>query len=438
MKLIYPDDFINRAICIDCRGGLKLLPDNSISACITDPPYELGFMGKAWDKKGVAYDVDMWREVLRVLKPGGHLLSFGGSRTYHRMACAIEDAGFEIRDMIEWVYGSGFPKSLNISKAIDKKAGGKRKVVGVNPNYCENRVDSIGTANGIYGGAGPDKGKYITAPLTSEAQRWSGWGTALKPAHEPICMARKPLSEKTVAENVLKYGTGGINVDGCRVETTGDELPELNRVSKRPADKASGFMTSTKHTFIPSQGRFPANLIHDGSDEVLAEFPSTETHEGICHKYSGTSMFGLGGVGRSHANSGSAARFFYCAKASKTERDMGCGGGEEKQRDEGRKKGNPGGDNPRNCGLNKRTNYHPTVKPLALMRYLCRLVTPPGGVVIDPFAGSGSTLIAAAQEGFQFIGFDDVPAYVEITEKRLNAVPKTLFNPVLVGEYGTR
>ncbi|HHW90957.1 MAG TPA: site-specific DNA-methyltransferase, partial [Clostridiales bacterium] len=200
---------------MDCLEGMKLLDDNSVDSIVTDPPYELGFMGKKWDSTGVAYNVELWKECLRVLKPGGHLLAFGGTRTYHRMTCAIEDAGFEIRDCIQWLYGSGFPKSHDISKAIDKKLGAERKVIA-----RKKKLQSYGyEGNNVYGGD-VDRGgiQEITAPATPEAQEWEGWGTHLKPANEPIVLARKPISEKTIADNVLKWGTGGINIDDCRIE----------------------------------------------------------------------------------------------------------------------------------------------------------------------------------------------------------------------------
>jgi len=209
---------LNRIYNMDCLEGMKLLDDNSVDSIVTDPPYELGFMGKKWDSTGIAYSVELWKECLRVLKPGGHLLAFGGTRTYHRMACAIEDAGFEIRDQMQWIYGSGFPKSHNISKAIDKKFGAKREVIKTVKGMGKQNPEWNGTAKGrkenYY------KPEYqLTAPATPEAKQWDGWGTALKPAHEPIVVARKPISEKTIAENVLKWGTGGLNIDGCRIGT---------------------------------------------------------------------------------------------------------------------------------------------------------------------------------------------------------------------------
>ena len=398
----------------DCREVLKQLPDCSVDAIVTDPPYELGFMGKAWDSTGVAYQVEVWQECLRVLKVGGHLLAFGGSRTYHRLACAIEDAGFQIRDQIMWVYGSGFPKSLNISKAIDKDAGAEREVVG---------KDKAGTGLGLMDKSSTIGGEFdITAPATAEAKQWEGWGTALKPAHEPIVMARKPLAG-TVAQTVLTHGTGGINIDGCRVG---------NEDTRSPASKtALGIMNDdawqAKEVMAGSaNGRFPANFIHDGSDEVLELFPQNVKGE-------------IGRVGRTSAgnydasnykigvvtdtgirDSGSAARFFYCAKANKKDRNEGLDGFEPKREADRIIDDGIGGDNPRNRSNTPKLNHHPTVKPTGLMRYLCRLVTPPNGTILDPFTGSGSTGKAAILEGFNFIGIEQSAEYVEIATARIN------------------
>jgi DNA modification methylase len=416
----------------DCLERLKELPDNSVDACVTDPPYGLSFMGKAWD-----YDVptvEVWREVLRVLKPGGHLLAFAGTRTQHRMAVQIEDAGFEIRDMIAWVYGSGFPKSLDVSKAIDKLDGAEaqqarryrftewvrstgltakqideatgtnmgghyttaasqpaimtlehldavRHLIGEVPQWVERECEirSVESENfkrrevvgptrrgaqaestGRYGAWGD--GITPTSPATLAAQQWQGWGTALKPALEPITVARKPLTG-TVAANVLEHGTGAINVDGCRVVMDPADFAKLfagvEAIRKRGGVMDNSWKTSSDLSGAnPANplGRWPANLIHDGSDEPCELL-------------------------------GDAARFFYCAKASKADRGEG--------------------------------NSHPTVKPTELMRYLCRLVTPPGGVVLDPFMGSGSTGKAAALEGFRFIGIEREAEYLEIAGGRI-------------------
>jgi len=363
------------------------MPDNSVDSIVCDPPYELGFMGKAWDASGIAYDQDVWRQALRVLKPGGHLLAFSGSRTYHWMACAIEIVGFEIRDQIMWVYGSGFPKSLDVSKAIDKAAGAEREVVGVS-GWAHVRGASRNSEYGFNGG----DDSVVTAPATDDARCWSGWGTALKPAHEPICVARKPLAG-TVAANVLKHGTGAINVDGCRVPAAAGDEP-----LKWEHGRGMGFHGAEDRgpcAAGTSAGRWPANFIHDGSEEATA---------------------GLG----------EAARFFYCAKASRSDREEGCDdlpqrtGAEAVEREEG----SAGTQSPRaGAGRTAATihNHHPTVKPTDLMRYLVRLVTPPGGTVLDPFMGSGSTGKAAALEGFNFIGIEMNEDYLAIARARINA-----------------
>ena len=386
----------------DCIIALQELIDDGVQvdSVITDPPYELGFMGKSWDSTGITYQTEVWELVFKVLKPGGHLLSFGGSRTYHRMAVAIEDAGFEIRDQIMWLYGSGFPKSHNIGKAIDKKAGAKRKVVATEktPYKVDGKategVSLQGSVNGDFCKQQDEEGyriNVITAPETDEAKQWEGWGTALKPAHEPIVMARKPLSEKTVAENVLKHGTGGINIDGCRVGNDG------------------------------GSGRFPANIIHDGSEEVVGGFPDTKSSKLKTGHKQGTGFLKRTGGGKIISNyggdSGSAARFFYCAKASKKERDRNLNTFKDSQsgsynfRVDGSLDGNK---------TNPRKNIHPTVKPIALMKYLCRLVTPKNGTVLDPFMGSGSTGIAAKEENYNFIGIELNKEYYDIAIARIN------------------
>jgi len=409
----------------DCKEVLKSMPDNSIDSIVTDPPYELGFMGKSWDASGIAYDVEMWRECLRVLKPGGHLLSFGGSRTYHRMACAIEDAGFQIRDQIMWVYGSGFPKSHNVANGIDKMMG------------QPNRGRAIPTASKYQASDIEEKNKLTSNKVdayvsrTPESEGWSGWGTALKPAHEPIVMARKPM-DGTVANNVLTYGVGGINIDGCRV---GDEvlgggtmpnLRDVGAMSKEATgiDKLSFGQNPRPATRLENQshvGRFPANFIHDGSDEVLELFPDSTSKSG---GKSGTT-FASGSLRTDarvgHNDSGSAARFFYCAKASKKDRNEGLDGFAEKRPDERTTTGMGTFDEK---GVAKQANHHPTVKPTDLMRYLCRLITPPNGTVLDPFTGSGSTGKAAALEGFNFVGIEQSAEYIEIALARIKAVLK--------------
>ena len=402
----------------DCLDILKTLPDDSVDAIVTDPPYGLAFMGKHWD-----YDVpsvDIWRECLRVLKPGGHLLSFAGTRTYHRMTVNIEDAGFEIRDMVAWIYAQGFPKSHDVSKAIDKAAGAEREVVGTKlglPGYSLTNGSPGGVAmkGNIDGSLRNGSAECaITAPATSAAQEWQGWGTALKPALEPVCVARKPLIG-TVAENVLAHGTGALNIDGCRVEADWNNDPSKRGFGygvmkqgerQKYIDRANGEWGMKDETqWTPTQGRWPANLIHDGSDEVVALFPVTNGKYGMTKHGSGTNTK-YGKFKRSEQSflndgvpdSGSAARFFYVAKASKADRDSG--------------------------GIK---NIHATVKPTDLMRYLCRLVTPPGGVVLDPFMGSGSTGKAAALEGFQFIGIEREAEYIEIARRRIEAATPPLF-----------
>ena len=377
-----------RIIVGDCRASMATLPDASVDAVVCDPPYELGFMGKAWDASGIAYDVEVWRQALRVLKPGGHLLAFSGSRTYHRMACAIEDAGFDIRDQIMWVYGSGFPKSLDVSKAIDKAAGAEREVVGayIHP---DGRVRDWSAHDQDAQGYGKWNGtpRSLTSAATDAARQWSGWGTALKPAHEPICMARKPLIG-TVAANVLAHGTGAINVDGCRVGTT-DALvrPPIERTDNSVLGVGLGVGTQTEPL-----GRWPANFIHDGSEEATA---------------------GLG----------EAARFFYTPKAGREDREEGCDEHELVRRTDVRESEH----HTPNLRTTERRNHHPTVKPTDLMRYLCRLVTPPGGTVLDPFTGSGSTGRGAVLEGFDFVGCELSPEYAEIARARIRGVAMPLF-----------
>ncbi len=358
----------------DCLEVMRTMPDASVDAVVCDPPYGLAFMGKRWD-----YDVPsvaIWAECLRVLKPGGHLLAFAGTRTQHRMAVRIEDAGFEIRDMIAWCYGSGFPKSLDVSKAIDRAAGLERDRI----------PGGQGGANSILGA------RKCGEAISGEAQQWAGWGTALKPALEPITMARKPLSEGTVAANVLAHGTGGINVDGCRVEGSWSTWRKADgTVSEQNQDSHSVYgqgMGDVRNPEHPS-GRWPANLIHDGSDEVVGLFPQTASGQ-LTTKSKAAGWTGDAGKvewNGASGDTGSAARFFYTAKASRDDRSDG--------------------------------NTHPTVKPTDLMRYLCRLVTPPGGVVLDPFMGSGSTGKAAMLEGFGFIGIEREAQYHAIAERRI-------------------
>jgi site-specific DNA-methyltransferase (adenine-specific) len=445
---------------------MATLPEASVDAIVTDPPYGLEFMGKEWDKfapaktsaqrgsymadadpgpwgrrervsfagdggrrnercKGCGkwrissnrctcaspdweyrpresappsmlafqeWSTEWAREAFRVLKPGGHLLAFSGTRTYHRMVCAIEDAGFEIRDQIGWLYGSGFPKSLDVSKAIDKAAGAR--------GHDSTRFNAVGqqgertTGGDVFRSDHPDYVKPVG--ITDAAIQWQGWGTALKPAWEPIVMARKPLIG-TVAANVLQHGTGALNVDGCRVGDTVETWPATR--SYAPGQMQPGHEGATQSTGAAPAGRWPANIIHDGSEEVLAAFPQTgpspQTYtrgpaSGNRNAYGAGIGEPAGGVSVNFGDTGSAARFFYTAKASSFDRNDGAG-----------------------------KNTHPTVKPTDLMRYLCRLVTPPGGTVLDPFMGSGSTLKAAELEGFDAIGIELEPAYIEIARRRI-------------------
>ena len=409
----------------NCIDLLSELPDCSVDSIVTDPPYELGFMNKKWDSSGIAYNVDLWKECLRVLKPGGHLLAFSGSRTYHRMTVAIEDAGFEIRDQIMWVYGSGFPKSHDVSKAIDKMKGAERIVV----EKIVKKGGDIRGENGYRKGSDrPNIELEITIQSTEAAKEWDGWGTALKPAHEPICLARKPLIG-TVAENVLEWGVGGINIDGCRIETIDDlngwayakegnrkESQSLNSKGMNAPGKTVG------HDFIQPLGRFPANFIHDGSDEIMERFPESTSKGGQLSigAFRNGDVYGKGKDVREpgdpgYGDSGSAARFFYCAKASKKDRDEGLDGMD--MRNNMRVNAPRSNENEKHSTM--RRNHHPTVKPTSLMQYLCRLVTPPNGIVLDPFMESGSTGKATMYEGFRFIGIDLDPEYCKIAKSRI-------------------
>ena len=382
----------------DCREVLRQLPDASVDSVVTDPPYGIGFMGKEWDGSGVAYDCALWREVLRVLKPGGHLLAFGGTRTYHRMAVAIEDAGFEIRDSIHWIYGSGFPKSLDVSKAIDKAAGAEREVVGYDEskarpnkeNYAKrtDREPSAGAADGW-----KDNGATVTAPATPEAEQWEGWGTALKPAHEPVVVSRKPLVG-TVAANVLAHGTGALNVDGCRVGTDGGTA----RSHQEPygaggrADQGGAQAWRSGHDVVGlNSGRWPANVVLDPEAAEVLDRQSGDDETGVSR------FFTVAGLTDDDLTS-----FRYVAKPDRAERNAGLDG-----------------------------NFHPTVKPLDLMRWLVRLVTPPGGTVLDPFTGSGTTLAAAVLEDRQAVGIELTADYLPLIEGRVRwAEAEARFGPV--------
>lgn len=373
----------------DCREVLAQLPDASVDSVVTDPPYELGFMGKRWDASGIAYDAGLWAECLRVLKPGGHLLAFGGTRTWHRLAVAIEDAGFEIRDSIAWMYGSGFPKSLDVSKAIDKAEG-----------IWRGRAGATASGNSSMSGANYERTPKGD-PATPDAARWQGWGTALKPAHEPVVVARKPLTG-TVAGNVLEHGTGALNIDGCRIgmsDADRDAARVPQPANASPVPKPSG-VGRNGLIFEPAPGgRWPANVVLD-EDQAAALDKQSGTFKGqVGMKQTSNNLtFGVGhdrerqtfehGV----SDFGGASRFFYVAKAPARER-------------------------PKVDGV-----AHPTVKPLTLMRWLCRLVTPPGGVVLEPFAGSGTTIEAALLEGFRVVAIEREPDYLPLIAARLERV----------------
>lgn len=461
---------LNQIYNTDCLEALKQMEDNSVDSVVTDPPYGINFMGKKWD-----YDVpsvEIWQEILRVLKPGGHALVACGTRTQHRMAVNLEDSGFEIRDLVAWVYGTGFPKNQDISKQIDKTNGGtgrskkfvewyrenglsqkktneiigksdvgshylrldqpaiptpeiwaklrtyikveipewvdklverieaEREVVGISKkSHPDNHLNASSFAQGRTTRSHPK----ITAPSTEAANQWEGWGTALKPSMELWTLVRKPLGERNIAENVLKWGTGGINIDECRVEYENKGDISSNPLMRKKTGAKINYGKDTKPSAyklkkekgemnINEQGRFPANFIHDGSEEVTNNFPN------------------------------GSSRFFYCAKAGKKERNMGLesfegkeNSGSYKFREDGSLDGKP---------TQAKPNYHPTVKPIVLMKYLCRLITPKGGVVLDPFIGSGTTGIAAKEEGFNFIGVEHSEEYCEIAEARLNKARK--------------
>ena len=374
----------------DCLDVLARMPSASVSAIVTDPPYGIAFMGRKWDYQ--VPSVAIWEQCLRVLKPGGHLLAFAGTRTQHRMCVNIEDAGFEIRDMIAWVYGSGFPKSMNVAKAIDATLStGKSDSVALRVRDGRT-AGTVGSNMNKHRWAHIDDSQAMQAKELqhSEAQQWDGWGTALKPALEPIAVARKPFIG-TVAGNVLEHGTGAMNIDGCRVEA-GSDYTELNVTQGGDHFSIGSDVKTCGTKFQPASGRWPANLIHDGSDEVTQLFPQTGPSKsggkaGWQDQYVGGKYKAIERTGYDD-NGGSAARFFYTAKASKDDRDKG--------------------------------NTHPTVKPTDLMAYLCRLVTPVGGTVLDPFMGSGTTGKAALSEGFSFIGIERDPEYYAICESRFD------------------
>jgi DNA modification methylase len=431
----------------DCLSVLDGLPENSVDAICTDPPYHLtagkkggtgpaslneaspagraristGFMGKAWDGGDIAFRAETWAKALRVLKPGGHLVAFSAPKCSHRMVCAIEDAGFEIRDALQWMFGTGFPKSHDVSKAIDKALGAERTKVRVPIDEVRN-PKSIDSGHGVDGGDRPwmaaarEKGFHEAVSdeaVSDEAVEWQGWGTALKPAYEPVCLARKPLSEKSVAANVLRWGTGAINIDGCRVEFAGtnDAAAAAAAAVGFAASRARGTATQSQsigkesrdgvNRYDPFQlaGRWPANICHDGSDEVRAGFPASHSSGGKGEASQNTALAGhvygdysgkmLGANAGGLGDSGSAARFFYSAKADATDRAF---------------------------------SKHPTVKPVDLMRWLVRMVTPPGGTVLDLFSGTGTTGHAALLEGFSAILIEREAEYLADIERRMALV----------------
>jgi site-specific DNA-methyltransferase (adenine-specific) len=427
-------EFTNGKVLVgSCLERLRELEDASIDSIVTDPPYELGFMGKTWDASGIAYSVELWRECLRVLKPGGHLLAFGGTRTYHRMAVAIEDAGFEIRDSIHWIYGSGFPKSHNVSKAIDKEAGAEREVVGSRPLTGNGKTMKSGFHQPDGTGAGETEKQSVfefTAPATDAAKQWEGWGTALKPAHEPIVLARKPLA-RTVAANVKEHGTGALNIDASRIGRAEGDVSTggfgngglgVGTVGEGNGEgKGAEWVQST-------EGRWPANVIFD--EEAGAELDAQSGIRTPGHwtktKTTGFGEFG-GGTSEYHgtgpkSEAGGASRFFYCPKPSKKERNAGLDGLPEKNNKFGNQ---TNGEDIGNGSVNDKfttaptKNFHPTVKPINLMRWLVRLITPPNGTVLDPFLGSGTTAVAAILEGFKWVGCEMTEDYLPIISGRV-------------------
>lgn len=417
---------------------LKTLQPNSVDAVVCDPPYGIAFMNKKWD-----YDVpsvELWKEVYRVLKPGGHILSFGGTRTYHRMVVNIEDAGFEIRDCIQWIYGSGFPKSLNIGKAMDKFEGNEREYLGEDPVKSKKRPKKNEKQWNTYSPT-----KYDNS-ITKGNTEWEGWGTALKPANEPIVLARKPLDKKTIVENVKEWGTGGINIDGCRVATD----DKLGRIVTPQKEKTSYSLHNEVKEYNYSDevgGRFPANVILDeeaakvmdeqSGNVKLTPFP--DEYEGGFGSSDNCYNKGKVKYTRGYSDKGGASRFFYVAKVGKKERNMGLDDFEDK---ENYQKGNYGSSICKTCGKTdngsnnhedcgddnfiynpssiKVKNNHPTIKPINLLTYLIRLITPPNGVVLDMYMGSGSTGIAALLEGKSFIGMEMDEEYFNIAEARIN------------------
>ena len=408
---------------------LQVVEPNSIDSIVCDPPYELNFMNKGWDNSGIAFQKDAWEKCFKALKDGGYLLAFGGSRTFHRIACAIEDAGFEIRDCIMWLYGSGFPKSMNIELAIDKKNGVESKVVktmkqsGAKFKLTQELIDNGGFND-------PNRTEFEIKQAQNE---WNGWGTALKPAYEPIIVARKPFKGSLV-DNILKNGVGGLNIDECRVGNTNADDYDLKQrqVSKAKGSNNDGKFLDELHNKdakhgVVELGRFPANVIHDGSEEAISGMPEGGKNGSITKEYKmNNQVYGDYGYCKefdAYEDEGSASRYFYCAKASKKDRDEGLDKFNNAVITDGRQKPI---DNAFNRGETERKNIHPTVKPVELMQYLVRLVTPKGGIVLDPFMGSGSTGKAVMFENrerdahYKFIGIELTNEYLPICESRIN------------------
>lgn len=415
---------------ITCGNNLDVLktyPDNHFDSVVTDPPYGISFMNKHWD-----YDVptvELWKEVIRVLKPGGHMLCACGTRTQHRMVVNIEDAGFEIRDVISWIYGSGFPKSMDISKAIDKQAGAEREKI-KNPLASKQTAQMAGKG---LAGAKAALDFIEPNPATKEANHWQGYGTGLKPATEFWTLARKPISENTIADNVLKWGTGGINIDTTRIATNdnlngggsvtnasdGWDRPFRNDESKKDHYKE---IDAQKLKKAESLGRFPANLILDEFTAALLDEQSGELTSGAKNgNYNSWGDNGIYGSGKEYqqnsaASSGGASRFFYVAKPSVEERNRGLNKFQKRKVNDGRQTVI---DNAFQRGETERGNTHPTVKPIQLMRYLVKMITPPKGICLDPYMGSGTTIIACKLELFNGVGIDREQEYCDIVHGRI-------------------
>lgn len=443
----------------DCLALLPTLDACSIDACVTDPPYDLtsvsrngsqrinnpdnpygrhklqGFMGKDWDGTGVAFRPDTWAAILRVMKPGAYLLAAGGTRTYHRMVCAIEDAGFIVKDCLMWLYGSGFPKSHDISKALDRMAGAEREVVGINEDYLRRKPNGMKTAGaGTYGWSETqhETDPRITAPATDLARQWSGYGTALKPAYEPLVLAQKPL-DGTYAANVAEWGCGALNIDGCRIGTTRD-VPASHSQTASSIGVVGIKAVRLDSDLNPNIGRWPANILLDEAAAAELDRQSGEKCGGpfgFRRTETTSNMFDSGKVGEQvgYGDTGGASRFFYVAKASRSEREQGLADYARRNVNDGRQSSI---DNPYQRGDTLRANTHPTVKPVSLMRYLVRLVTPPNGLVLDPFMGSGSTGVACMDERRRFVGIEMEAEYIEIARSRIETAAAVPYQETLL------